>query len=213
MLALAGMLAVAAAWLLGAEAVRSPALARLIDHGSATGFASCRAAHVAAARGDLWAECAEAFDDSAAGASASANNRPDASAEAARAATERAIAWAPFQSKAWLRLARAEARQDSRSHRAVEALRMSFYTGFNEVDLIPQRLLVSSQSEMLADADIERLVRHDVELALTAAPTMKPAILAAYRQAPPDGRRFLETAVADVDPGFVPELQSFPPGN
>jgi hypothetical protein len=209
MLAFAAMLGLAAAWLLGAEAARSTALAPLLNREGVTPSASqrmkaCLAARVAVARGDLWTACADAYD----AASAAAD-----SAEMARDTAERAAAWAPFQSKVWLRLASAEARLDWLNRRAVEALRMSFYTGQNEVELIPRRLRVSVQPDMLADADIRRLASHDVRTVLTNAPNVKPAIIAAYQQASPEGRRFLEEAVGEVDAEFVRELESDQPSH
>jgi hypothetical protein len=203
MLAFAGVLALAAAWLLATEAARSTILARLVDHPPATP-SDCRAASAAFVRGDLWAECAEAYD---------AASAVDDSAEMARDADERAAAWTPFRTQVWLRLASAEARLDWLNRRAVEALRMSFYTGPNEIDLIPRRLLATAQPDMLADADIRRLASHDIQTVLTYAPNVKPAIVAAYRHASPEGRTFLETAVAEVDAAFVRELQSDQPSH
>jgi hypothetical protein len=218
MLAFAVLLALAAAWLLGAEAARSTALAQLLSREGVTPPASqrmnsCLAARVAVARGDLWTECADAYDVPSAAEDSGTKGSSEGSAEMAREASERAAAWAPFQSKVWLRLASAEARLDRLSRRAVEALRLSFYTGPNEVELIPRRLFVSVQPDMLADPDIERLVRHDIRVALTHAPNIKPAVLAAYRQASPQGKRLLVEAVAEVDAEFVRELQSDQPSD
>jgi hypothetical protein len=198
MLASAGVLALAAAWLLGPEAARSAAVARLTEHGRTMSTAPCRAARVAAVRGDLWSDCAVTND--------SANGTAQG-----LAAAEQAAAWAPFQSQAWLRLARAQARPDRDNRQATEALRLAYYTGPNEVDLIPQRLLVFVQADMLADADIRRLVRHDIRTILTHAPNMKPAISAAYRQASAEGRRFFAAEVEEVDAAFAAQLQSDAP--
>jgi hypothetical protein len=197
MLAFAGVLAVAAAWLLGPEAARSTAVAPLMERGRAMSSPPCRAARLAVARGDLWSDCAVTNDSS--------DGTPQG-----LAATEQAAAWAPFQSQAWLRLARAQVqpRPDRDTRRATEALRLAYYTGPNEVDLIPQRLLVSVHPEMLADGDIQRLVRHDIRTILTHAANLKPAILAAYQHASPAGKSFLTAAVEEVDPGFVEELLS-----
>jgi hypothetical protein len=218
MVGFAVMLALAAAWLLGAETARSTAVARLINRDGVTPSASqrmnsCLAARMAVARGDLWTECAGAYDIPSAVEDSGTKSGSEGSADMAREASERVASWAPFQSKVWLRLASTEARLDWLNRRAVEALRMSFYTGPNEIELIPRRLLVSVQPDMLADPDIERLVRHDIRVALTHAPNVKPAIIAAYRHASPQGKRLLEAAIAEVDADFVHELQSVQPSD
>src|SRR5262249_13376812 len=92
--------------------------------------------------------------------------------------------------------------------RRAEALRMSFYTGPNELDVIPMRLSVSLGPGMLIDTDMERLVRHDILTVLTHAPDLRPALIAAYQAASPEGQRFLAQAVEEIEPEFAPDLRS-----
>jgi hypothetical protein len=192
-LGLAAALAAVAVWLLAPALVHSRAQTwvmtfSLPDH-------PCLAARLAVVRGDLWAACAE-----------------DASGESREPARQAALAdsvrWAPSRSMSWLRIAAGKEESGRSDRRLVEALRMSFYTGPNELDVIAMRLSVSLRAGMLVDTDMERLVRHDVFTVLTHAPDLRPALIAAYRQASSQGRRFLEAAVEEIDPRFVPELRS-----
>ena len=60
------------------------------------------------------------------------------------------------------------------------ALRMSYYTGANEVELIPLRLHLAVNSQALAEKDFQELVRHDIRTIVTRKPELKPAILTLF---------------------------------
>ncbi len=85
---------------------------------------------------------------------------------------------------------------------------MSYYTGPNETLLIPMRLSVATQSEAINDPELQILVTNDVRTILLRKPDMKPTLVAAYRDASPEGKRFIETAVAQLDPSFAAELRA-----
>jgi hypothetical protein len=192
-LGLAATLAAAAVWLL------APALVQLRAETGVTRFSvpdnPCLAARLAIVRGDLWAACAE---------DASGESRE----QARQAALAASVRWTPSRSMSWLRMAAGEEQSGGSGRRAAEALRMSFYTGPNNLDVMAMRLSVSLRAGMLVDTDMERLVRHDVLTVLTHAPALRPALIAAYRQASPAGKHFLAAAVEEIDPRFLPELQS-----
>jgi hypothetical protein len=168
------------------------------DRGKA-GFA----ASIGLVRSDLWTDYAMTLAFNPASEGATAN---DESSTAVQAATERAIALGPHDARSWLLLARADARLDWLNRNRAGPLEMSYYTGSNETSLMPMRLSTVSQSEAINDPDLQNLVTNDLRIMLLRRPTMKPAIVAAYRDASPEGKRFLETAVEQIDPNFVAEL-------
>ena len=60
---------------------------------------------------------------------------------------------------------------------------MSYYTGSNEIVLMPLRLLVATCSDAINDAELQTLVASDIRLIVTHEQNLKPAILAAYQNA------------------------------
>jgi hypothetical protein len=96
------------------------------------------AAAVGAVRGDLWAESAFTFADLLWG-NAGDNPEPRVFQEAL-ARLDHAIDDAPHQSSAWLLLAGLAARHPMPNLDPVEALKMSYYTGASEQELMPLRL-------------------------------------------------------------------------
>lgn len=136
---------------------------------------------------------------------ASAVNDPN---KAVYAASERAVAVGPHDARPWLLLARAAARFDCLNRNPAAPLKMSYYTGPNETLLIPMRLSVATQSEAINDPELQILVTNDVRTILLRKPDMKPTLVAAYRDASPEGKRFIETAVAQLDPSFAAELRA-----
>ena len=84
---------------------------------------------------------------------------------------------------------------------------MSYCTARNETLLIQMRLSIATQSEAINDPELQILVTKDVRTILLRKPDMKPTLVAAYRDASPEGKRFIETAVAQLDPSFAAELR------
>jgi hypothetical protein len=80
---------------------------------------------------------------------------------------------------------------------------MSYYTGPNELSLLPLRLFIATHSNALADSDMPGLVRRDVRMILTRWPDLRPALAAAYKDAVPDAKRLLDSAVTETDPAFL----------
>jgi len=88
------------------------------------------------------------------------------------------------------------------------ALKMSYYTGPNEIDLIPLRLVAATRSGAAADNDVQRFLERDVRMILRRWPELKPALVAAYKAADPRAQRLLENAAAENDPAFLPTLRA-----
>lgn len=215
-IAFAAMVGVFATWTVLAELLRRPqatfpataeaARSLLADRRAAT-----LAAQLAMLRGDLWTECAITYLDLLWGESPTAID-VDVSAAMAlgNAAAERAVIKAPHDARAWLILAGLNTRLGWLNDSATSWLKMSYYTGTNEVALMPLRLLVSVRSNALADEDIRALVRHEIQLIVIRKPDLKSAIIAAHRDALPEGRQFIETTLAEFDPKLLASIRSSP---
>jgi hypothetical protein len=83
---------------------------------------------------------------------------------------------------------------------------MSYYTGPNEIGLIPPRLLAAAQLGA-SDSDVQQLLERDVRLVLKRRPELRPALVAAYKDAKPQVKQLLESAVVENDPAFLPTLR------
>ena len=81
---------------------------------------------------------------------------------------------------------------------------MSYYTGLNELNLIPLRLFTATHSNALSDNDLQQLVQRDPH---TLART-KAHSCAAYKDAEPEAKQFLEGVVAETDPGFLQTMRA-----
>jgi hypothetical protein len=199
-----------ATWILMAEffrpphsdfsATRQPAAVAATDQNGAA-----LAASFGLIRGDLWSEDALTYLDLF-----STDNRHSSNAQIgqAREVADRALAFAPHNAGVWLVLASVNSRFDWLNSNAAAALRMSYYTGANETELIPLRLLLAVQSVALGDSDFQQLVRHDIRTIVTRKPELKPAIVAAYRDTAPIGRQFIEDTLEEIDPTLLTWLHS-----
>jgi len=165
--------------------------------------AARRAARIAPARSELRADAALAL---AAGAlHGAAGYRPDLNQEA-QSVAKQALAAAPLDSRLWLVLARLQAQQALRDPHIAETLKLSYFTGPNLAKLIPTRLATVVSGDGLNDPDLRELARGDVRLILTGHPDLKPALVAAYRNAAPGGKQFLEESTKSIDPKFESSL-------
>jgi hypothetical protein len=202
-----------AIWILTAEYYRPsahgfPENSRAAAAAAANRKDAALAASFGFIRGDLWSEYALTYinlvqPDGA--ASDDAHNSK--TVEEAREAAHQALALAPHDARVWLVLAGIDARFDQRKHRPAATLRMSFYTGANEIDLIPLRLFLAVNSPALADDDFRQLVKHDIRVLVTHRPELKPAIQAAYQHATPLGQQFLEETLKEIDSALLGLLQ------
>ena len=84
---------------------------------------------------------------------------------------------------------------------------MSYLTGANKTDLIPLRLQLALRSNAIADKQLQQLVYHEIGTIVTRKPELKPAILAAYRDALPIGQQFLEETLQELDPVLYATLR------
>jgi hypothetical protein len=211
-LVFAFILACQAIWLITAEFFRSPLAefpgkARVAEAAAANQNAAALAASLGFIRGDLWAEYALTYSDIFLGDERTSVQSAKVIGRA-REVADRALGLAPYDATLWLLLAAIDARSDWFSRKASNELRMSYYTGANEIELIPSRLPLAINSSEIEDQDFQQLVRHDMRIILTHKPELIPTILAAYRDGSPAGQQFLEVTLNEIDPTLLASLRS-----
>jgi hypothetical protein len=159
------------------------------------------AAEFGAIRGDLWAESAFTYADLMLG-------DPGGDVKLARALSslDRALAYAPLQSSAWLMFAGLASRYRFPDIDAKEAVKMSYYTGPSELQLMPPRLLVAAHSDAFSDIELRDSISREVCLLMTHQ--QKSAIVAAYKAASPAGRQFIEQSIRQIDPSAAESLRA-----
>lgn len=162
------------------------------------------AALIGGIRGELWAESAFTYADLLFSENAKSL---DADGNLARARTRlnHALDDAPHQSGAWLLLAGLAVRYPSPGYDASGALKMSYYTGASEQNLMPLRLSIAARSSTFSDVEIRQFVSRDIRLLLGRK--QKIEIAEAYDGASLAGRNFIEYAIEDIDPSALASLR------
>ena len=135
------------------------------------------------------------------------SNADKAAFDRIRALTERSIAFAPYDSRLWVLLAANYFRTDWPNEKAVASLKMSYYTGSNTIEVVPERLLLAIQSHALQDDEFQELVRHDIQIVVARKSQLMPVLVAAYGSAPQVGRQFIEKTLAEFDPGMLAAIR------
>jgi hypothetical protein len=214
--ALAVILGLQSAWLLGAE-IAHPALpffpvtgaeakAATIDRSTA-GIA----AWLGWPRGALWVDYAITANAARLGSLPNGNmevpNRPD---ESAFSIAETAAALAPSDARAWLLLASANLQFVLNSN-ALAQLKMSYYTSPYNQYLFPLRIQTIARSPAPIDDELRSLVEYEMRVVIRYKPELMTSIAPALRVASPTGRQFLLTLLGKLDPDFVSELNTANP--
>src|SRR5258708_5156057 len=203
------VLGLQAGWILATELSRR---ATIIDSASAEEgaadspfqMAASRAARFGLVRGDLWAESALSFVNlSPTGFSGRIDLSRSETVEKVRTKAEQALRYSPHDARIWLVLATLDSQFNPRDSRVAALLRMSYYTGANEIELTPLRLLVLARSDALTNDDLKQLVYRDIRNVITRAPQLKYTIITAYREASPVGRELLNQILAELDPTLL----------
>jgi hypothetical protein len=208
----AAILGIAATWLLLVELVR-PTLSGLPIDGSpakaavAPVGAAAMAAWIGLIRGSLWADYADTLAPNLSAASTGWDSPAMLAAlNSARAAAVRAVELAPHESRAWLLIAAVDV-FDSRRNVA-GPLKMSYYTGPNELSLIPLRIATTMRSAAIAEPEVQVLAAGEIRTIITRKPELKRFLIAAYRNALPEGKRFIEGQVSELDPALLTSLRA-----
>jgi hypothetical protein len=203
------VLGLQAAWILATELSRRATIIdpASVEEGTADSpyqIAASRAARFGLVRGDLWAESALSFVNlSPTGFSSTVDLSRSETVEDVRTSAKQALRYSPHDARIWLVLATLDSQLSARDSRVAASLRMSYYTGANEIELIPLRLLVLARSDALTNDDLKQLVYHDIRNVITRAPQLKYTIITAYREASPVGRQLLNQILAELDPTLL----------
>jgi hypothetical protein len=123
----------------------------------------------------------------------------------ARSSLNYALTAAPHQSSVWLLLAGLVSRYQLLGVDVKEVVRMSYYTGPSELELMPLRLWITVHSAAFSDIELRDSMSREVRLLFTHQ--QKTAIVAAYNVAPPEGRQFIERAIREIDPSAAESLR------
>ncbi len=212
-LVVAFVLGCQALWILTAEFTRPKHFGFPVDAQAAAVAADNRnSAELAASfgimRGDLWADYAFTYLNLFwSDRQSSTKEQSSKTIERARETAVRALTLAPYDARVWATLASINSRFNWLNRKAT-ALQMSYFTGANETELISLRLLMAVQSEAIADKDFQQLARHDVGTIISRKPELKSVILTAYRDALPDGKKFLEEVLQELDPTLLEQIRN-----
>lgn len=205
------LLASFAIWILAAELLRPASIkfatsAKFAALNHMQRDAAIVAAKIGHLRGDLWADAAFAYGGMFWGKGRLSDVDPVA-IERTRELTEQAIAYAPYDSRLWLLYALTNLTLDRLNNKVAASLRMSYYTGSNARELIPERLLVATQSRAFDDNELRELIRHDIRIAVGRKSELIPAIVFAFNNAPLSGKQFIEIALTEIDPSLLPSIR------
>jgi hypothetical protein len=197
-------------WLLLSNMSRSSVDRLPTEKASATVAATQRgaarwAATIGAIRGDLWADLAFTYADLL-WVGPDQTTGPGQRVTEAHASLDRALDNAPHNSSAWLLLAGLSLFYPSPDLDPIAPLKMSYYTGPSEQELIPLRLRITAHFNFLGDFELRQFVTRDLHLLLTQK--QKSAVTAVYNDASPDGKRFIEHEVGEIDPSALDWLRS-----
>jgi hypothetical protein len=212
-LILAGVLALQAVWLITADFFRPmlpyfPQDKADEEKASASSSAAVTAASIGWVRGDLWTDAAIALSSSVINALAGGDG-PQLKQQRDRAVVaRRAASLSPHDSRTWLLLAALDSRFVRVDPEIGNFLKMSFFTGPNELALVPLRIRIATRSMAKDDAELRGLVAHDIRSIVLRHQDLKPSLLAAYRDASPDGKKIIETTVGEFDNNFLAVIRA-----
>jgi hypothetical protein len=208
------VLAVQAAWLTAAELTR-PTLPYFPknkveeENAARAGSAAILAASIGLVRGSLWIDAAIALSSGVASNIAKVSTAEmKESIDYARAIAERAARLSPHDSRIWLLLATLDSRLNRTAREIADQLKMSYYTGPNELALMPLRIRIATGSTAIGDADLQILVAQEIRTIVLRHQDQNSSVLAAYRDASPEGKQFIESTVGDLDKGLLETIRA-----
>jgi hypothetical protein len=126
--------------------------------------------------------------------------------QAAQTAARSALAIGPHDARMWLTLALLRARGNLGDAMIVGPLKMSYFTGPNQADLLPVRLNVVSGIGSFTDSDLQELGSSDVRAILTRFANLRPLLVTAYAQGSAAGKKLLDDSVKTIEPAFAATL-------
>jgi hypothetical protein len=205
MMALAAVLGLAATCDIAVDFIR-PNRPEFPTSGSIANAAAARrtaaewAASISLMRGDLWADYAVtlAADPISMGGGFTGDRTREAATWAVRLA--------PHEARAWLLISAFNS-----SHQRADVggpLKMAYYTGPNDRSLMPLRIKVALETGAIEQPELQVLA--EAELRAIAKREKDPAqvLMEAYRNASPEGRRFIKSRANEFDPTLSPSLRA-----
>jgi hypothetical protein len=198
-----------AAQLMSPQTIFFPSTAAEADALDASRNSAIAAAKIGFVRGDLWTTAA--VTGAARLLFEPADRVPEQNARASsddvRAIARRGAELSPHDPRIWLTLAAIDFRLGGKPVEIGELLKLSYYTGPNELSLMPLRLTIAVQSHAIDDDELlESLVPRDIQNLVRQRPDLKSAIALAYKNAVPKGREIIEAALVEADPRFLDTL-------
>lgn len=166
--------------------------------------AAALAAKIAPFRGDLKAE-----DAAMRAALVLASKSPgDLSAnQAAQIAARNALRIGPHDARMWLTLALLRAHGNLGDQMIIGPLKMSYFTGPNQADLLPARVPLVAGISSVNDPDLQELAASDVRAVLSRFSDLRPLLVTAYAQGSAAGKKLLEDSAKTTDPAFAATLR------
>ena len=153
------------------------------------------AAAIGLFRGDLWGQSAFTYADLL----FDQDSSPDVPLKLGRArdSLERALNDAPIQPAVWLLRTALGLRYPSLGFNVTEAIKISYYTGPSEDNLISLRLRLATLSGADGDLEIRPLIIRDLRFLWVHK--QQGEIAEAYNTASPSGKRFMEKTLSEFD--------------
>ncbi len=211
----AALLGLQAAWIVAAELSRPslpffPVNKADAEEATARHSAAAAAAHIGWPRGDLWVE--DALTAAATVLSNVANGVTEKiTRNQSYGIAQTAAALAPSDARIWLVLATLNRETSSNDSAALAQVKMSYYTSPYDEDLFPLRIQIIARSAAINDDELRGFVEYEVGMVIRERPDLKQAVVSAYRNGSPAGRRILEAAVGNKDPQLLAELRAIGP--
>jgi hypothetical protein len=164
------------------------------------------AASVGRIRGDLWAEAAFTHADLMWRNRAKGDGNIAAALQRARTSLDQALRNAPHISGAWLMFADLASRFPSLGGDAIELLKLSYYTGPSNQELVPLRLETAIRLESFSDFEVRQLISRDIRLLLSQK--RDATIAKIYNTASANAKSFMEQTIRDIDPSAVDKFRA-----
>jgi microcystin degradation protein MlrC len=125
----------------------------------------------------------------------------------AQEAARSALLASPINSLMWLILALLKTQM---GEPPAGPIKMSYFTGRVSSDALASRIRTIAVTSAAVDEDIRLLAQTDIQAILTRYSRFESSLIATYRQAPPDGKKFLLDTTQVVDPKFSLLLRQYP---
>ncbi|MBI5128456.1 MAG: hypothetical protein HZA66_03355 [Rhodopseudomonas palustris] len=122
----------------------------------------------------------------------------------AQSAVRSALSASPVNSALWLMLGLLESSVDQPS---AAALKMSYLTGRLPPEAMATRIRALITTPAAVDEEIKILAQSDLRALLSRGPSYETALTTAYRQATPEGRKFLLDTADSINPRFATSLR------